>query len=25
MTRSVDILLVSLGEAAALTGTRDPF
>jgi sugar/nucleoside kinase (ribokinase family) len=25
MARSVDILLVSLDEAAALTGTRDPF
>jgi ribokinase len=25
ITRSVDILLVSLDEAAALTGTRDPF
>jgi ribokinase len=25
MSRSVDILLVSLDEAAALTGTRDPF
>jgi sugar/nucleoside kinase (ribokinase family) len=25
MTRSADILLVSLDEAAALTGTRDPF
>jgi hypothetical protein len=24
MTRSVDILQVSMGEASALTGTRDP-